>query len=103
MFTRIRRGDHVHPQRISDQSVLLVVKERAKAAGLGNMTAHELRQGFISNLLEQGAALSAVQHLAGHRSPQSTIRYDQTAERAKQDAARKLMVPYASPGKSTGT
>ncbi len=103
LFTRIRRGGHVHPQRISDQSVLLVVKDRAKAAGLGNITAHELRQGFISNLLEQGAALNAVQHLAGHRSPQSTLRYDRSAERAKEDAARKLMVPYSSPAKSAGT
>jgi|MDSW01.1.fsa_nt_gb site-specific recombinase XerD len=103
LFLRIRRGDHIHPSRISDQSVLLVVKDRAKMAGLGQMTAHELRQGFISNLLEQGASLSAVQHLAGHRSPQSTLRYDRSAERAKEDAARKLLVPYGRTTNSSGT
>ena len=103
LFKRIRRGDHVQDSRITDQSVLLVVKNRGKQAGMAALTAHELRQSFISNLLDQGAPLTAVQHLAGHRNAQSTLRYDRTAERAKEDAARKLMVPYKKPPTSTGT
>ena len=103
LFKRIRRGDHIQKNRMTDQSVLLVVKNRGQQAGLEALTAHELRQSFISNLLDQGAALGAVQHLAGHRNPQSTLRYDRSAERAKEDAARKLMVPYKKPRPSPGT
>jgi site-specific recombinase XerD len=103
LFKRIRRGDHIQDSRMTDQSVLLVVKNRGEKAGLAALTAHELRQSFISNLLDQGASLSAVQHLAGHRHAQSTLRYDRTAERAKEDAARKLMVPYKKPRTSAGT
>lgn len=103
LFKRIRRGDHIQDSRMTDQSVLLVVKNRGEKAGLEALTAHELRQSFISNLLDQGASLSAVQHLAGHRSAQSTLRYDRTAERAKENAARKLMVPYKKSRTSAGT
>lgn len=97
LFTRVRRGDHIQTQRISAQSVLLIVQERASQAGLGPMTAHQLRQSFISNLLDVGAPLHAVQHLAGHRHAASTLRYDSRQERAKEEAARKVFVPYVKP------
>ena len=103
LFRRIRRGDHIQKDGMTAQSILLVVKNRAEQAGLGEITAHELRQSFISNLLNLGSPLGAVQQLAGHRNAQSTLRYDRTGERAKEEAARKLMVPFNRSPKEHGT
>jgi len=50
LFRRMRRGDRIGAQRLSDQSVALIVKRRAQAAGLPTalLSGHSLRAGYVT-------------------------------------------------------
>jgi integrase len=50
MFRRMRRGDTVTEQRLSDQSVALIAKRRAQTADLSPelLSGHSLRAGYAT-------------------------------------------------------
>lgn len=55
--------------------------------GLEGWTLHELRHSFISLLSESGASVAAMQALAGHASPQTTLKvYTHAGSREKREA-----------------
>ncbi|MXX99849.1 MAG: tyrosine-type recombinase/integrase [Chloroflexi bacterium] len=57
--------------RLSPQSVWLIVKRYARAAGVTAST-HDFRHLKATTLLDRGADLSQVQDLLGHASPETT-------------------------------
>lgn len=61
-------GEH---WRLSPQSVWLIVKDYARAAGVP-ATTHHFRHLKASTLLNRGASLSEVQDVLGHASPSTT-------------------------------
>lgn len=70
LFRPVDRHGHVRNSRLSAQSVALVVKRAAKAAGLNSMVyaAHSLRSGFCTSAAEAGIAEHLIARQTGHRS-----------------------------------
>jgi len=87
-------GNRSRGGRLSSQALYYILKKRARLAGVPNVSPHDLRRTFITNLLDAGANLSINQLLASHASPITTARYDSRPERAKQQAVALLTVPY---------
>ena len=78
---------------MTDQAIYGVLLKRAKEANVENVTPHDLRRTFVSNMLDLGIDLTTVSALAGHSSVQTTARYDRRGEEAKKKAARALRIP----------
>ena len=87
-------GNRSKGGRMTSQALYYVLSKRADLAGVPDVTPHDMRRTFISNLLDLGADLSLVQQLAGHATPATTARYDRRPERARQQAVAMLTVPY---------
>ena len=68
-----------------------IVKRRAALAGLeGNLGAHSLRSGFVTEAGKQGVPLPAVMAMTEHRSVASVIGYFQAGAAEDNPAARLL-------------
>ena len=99
LFWPILKSGRLIPRRLSDQAILTLLMRRAKQAGVKHLSPHDMRRSFISDLLDAGADISAVQKLAGHANVSTTIRYDRRGETAKQKASELLHVPFSGSDK----
>jgi len=70
LFRRIRRGGNIGNERLTPQSVALVIKTTAHSAGLdpATLSGHSLRRGFVTTAARNGASERAIQRQTGHRS-----------------------------------
>lgn len=77
IFRRIRKTKAVEP--LSGQAVWLIVKRRAKLAGLeGDFGAHSLRSGYVTEAGRQNVPMAEALALTGHRSLATFLGYFQT-------------------------
>ena len=66
----MRRGDTLTKQRISDQSVALIVKRRAQAAGLPTalLSGHSLRAGYATAAASAGVEERKIANVPRHKN-----------------------------------
>ena len=72
IFRRVRRGDRLSPERLTDRSVALIVKSRAAAVGMtaGQVDAlagHSLRAGGITAAAREGHNERELARLSRHK------------------------------------
>jgi len=69
VFLRMRRGDRLGERRLSDQSVALIVKHRAQAAGLppALLSGHSLRSGYATAAAGAGIEERKIANVTRHK------------------------------------
>ena len=76
LFTRILKGNHLTDDRLTPQSIRLIVKHTAVRAGLSlDLTAHSLRSGFVTTAIRQGKTERSIMNQTGHKSTQVLREY----------------------------
>lgn len=90
LFTRGKKGNKLQDVGITDQTVYDTIIGRCKDAGLGKITAHDLRKTFITHLLDNNEDLFTVCSLARHSSVDTTRSYDLRDNSVKEKAGRSL-------------
>ena len=93
LFPRIRKGGQLdaRPVSMGGDSVALIVKRRAAAAGVElDLSGHSLRRGFVTSAISAGASERAIMNQTGHRSPMMVRRYIERASVVTDNAAALL-------------
>jgi site-specific recombinase XerD len=93
IFRRVRRGDHVQPERLSDRSVADIVKAHAQRVGLNPaaFSGHSLRSGFLTSAARRGATLFKMMATSRHRSVETVTAYVRDQELFKDHAGAGLL------------
>lgn len=99
LYATAKSGTTLTDRRISVDTVSDVLARLAKLAGLQNVTPHDLRRSYISELLDAGADIATVAGLVGHANVETTRRYDRRGERARERASELLCVPFEAPAR----
>ena len=92
LFRPISRHGQVRESRLSGQSVALVVKRRAQAAGLEaqRLSGHSLRAGLATSAAMAGASERSIMSQTGHKSVQMVRRYIREGSLFRDNAAASL-------------
>jgi integrase len=93
LFRRVNKGDRVLPDRLTPQSVTLIVKARAKRIGLkpDDFSGHSLRAGFLTSAAKRGASVFKMMDQSRHRSVDTLRGYVRDAELFRDHAGSGLL------------
>lgn len=86
-LTRVGR---VLPRGMSPSTTYALLKRLATQAGVEEVSPHDFRRTFISNLLDLGADIAVVADLVGHAQVETTRKYDRRGDEAKRKAVNLL-------------
>ena len=94
IFRRFIKGLSLSEKRLTDQSVVLLIKEYLKLAGIENknFAGHSLRSGFATVAAESGANERSIMAMTGHKSTQMVRRYIREANIFKNNALNKVKI-----------
>jgi len=94
LFRKISKGAKLSENRLSDQTVALIIKQYLNIAGINssNYSGHSLRSGFASSAAEAGAEERSIMAMTGHKSTQMVRRYIHEANLFKNNALNKIKI-----------
>ena len=92
LFRRFTKGLKLSENRLTDQTVALLIKEYLKLAGIDNKnySGHSLRSGFATTAAESGAEERSIMAMTGHKSTEMVRRYIKEANLFKNNALNKI-------------
>ena len=92
LFRRFSKGSKLTENRLTDQSVALLLKKYLKLAGIEskNYSGHSLRSGFATSAAESGVEERNIMAMTGHKSTEMVRRYIKDANLFKNNALNKL-------------
>ena len=94
IFRRFSKGLSLVSKRLTDQSVVLLIKEYLKLAGINNknFSGHSLRSGFATVAAESGADERSIMAMTGHKTTEMVRRYIKEANLFKNNALNKINI-----------
>ena len=92
IFRRFGKGSSLTTNRLTDQSVVLLIKRYLELAGIENKnySGHSLRSGFATVSAESGADERSIMAMTGHKTTQIVRRYIKEANLFKNNALNKI-------------
>jgi len=92
LFRRFSKGSKLSENRLTDQTVALLIKKYLKLAGIDNKnySGHSLRSGFATTAAESGAEERSIMAMTGHKSTEMVRRYIKEANIFKNNALNKI-------------
>jgi len=92
LFRRLYKGSKISENRLTDQTVALLIKKYLKLAGIDNKnySGHSLRSGFATAAAESGAEERSIMAMTGHKSTEMVRRYIKEANLFKNNALNKI-------------
>ena len=94
IFRRFSKGLFLSDKRLTDQSVVLLIKKYLGLAGIENknFAGHSLRSGFATAAAESGADERSIMAMTGHKTTQMVRRYIREANIFKNNALNKIKI-----------
>ena len=94
LFRRFTKGSNLSENRLTDQTVALLIKKYLKLAGIDskNYSGHSLRSGFATSAAESGAEERTIMAMTGHKSPEMVRRYIKEANLFKNNPLNKIKI-----------
>jgi len=94
VFRRLIKGSKLSENRLTDQTVALLIKKYINLAGIDNKnySGHSLRSGFATSAAESGAEERSIMAMTGHKSTEMVRRYIKEANLFKNNALNKLKI-----------
>ena len=94
LFRRFSKGSKLSKNRLTDQTVALLIKEYLKLAGINskNYSGHSLRSGFATSAAESGVEERSIMAMTGHKSTEMVRRYIKEANLFKNNALNKIKI-----------
>ena len=94
VFRRFSKGSKLSENRLTDQTVALLIKEYLNLAGIDskNFSGHSLRSGFATSAAESGVEERNIMAMTGHKSTEMVRRYIKEANLFKNNALNEIKI-----------
>ncbi|MDA9629664.1 tyrosine-type recombinase/integrase [Candidatus Pelagibacter sp.] len=94
VFRRFAKGSKLSNNRLTDQTVALLIKKYLKLSGINskNYSGHSLRSGFATTAAESGVEERNIMAMTGHKSSEMVRRYIKEANIFKNNALNKIKI-----------
>ena len=94
LFRRFTKGLNLSENRLTDQTVALLIKQYLQLAGIDskNYSGHSLRSGFATSAAESGVEERIIMAMTGHKSTEMVRRYIKEGNLFKNNALNKIKI-----------